>query len=92
LRFERQRPLPLVYKGLALECGYRLDLVVGGIIVEVKAVERLLPIHEAQVLTYLRLTGLRTALLVNFHSPALRRGLRRLTHNPNPPSRLPAFM
>src|SRR4051794_9663481 len=60
--FERQRALPLVYKGVQLDCGYRLDIVVAeALVVEVKAVERLLPVHEAQALTYLRLTGLRAA-------------------------------
>jgi GxxExxY protein len=92
LGFERQRPLPLAYKGVHLHCGYRLDIVVGKLlIVEVKAVERLLPVHEAQALTYLRLTGLPAALLVNFNVAVLRHGLRRLTYNPNhpfPPSRL----
>ncbi|WP_437720881.1 GxxExxY protein [Sorangium sp. So ce861] len=92
LSFERQRPLPLIYKGVHLECGYRLDIVVGGsLLVEVKAVERLLPVHEAQVLTYLRLTKLPAALIVNFNVAVLRHGLRRLTYNPNypfPPSRL----
>ena len=90
--FERQREVPLVYKDTRLDCGYRLDIVVGNrLLVEVKAVERLLPLHEAQVLTYLRLTGIRVALLVNFNVAALRLGLRRLTYNsqhPFPPSRL----
>ena len=84
MRFDRQRQLPLVYKGVHLDCGYRLDVVVNeALLVEVKAVERLLPVHEAQVLTYLRLTGLRAGLLVNFHVAALRHGLRRLTYDPN---------
>ena len=90
--FERQRPLPLVYQGVHLDCGYRLDVVVGErIIVEIKAVERLLPVHEAQALTYLRLTGLPAALIVNFNVAVLRHGLRRLTYHPQhpfPPSRL----
>jgi GxxExxY protein len=81
LRFERQRPVPVAYKGMLLDHGYRLDLVVEEeVVVEIKATERLLPIHEAQVLTYLRLTGLRTGLLVNFGAETLRTGLRRLTH------------
>ena len=80
--FRRQVPVPLSYKGLSLDCGYRLDLLVEPqILVELKAVERLLPIHEAQALTYLKLTGLKTALLVNFNVPVLRLGLRRLTAN-----------
>jgi GxxExxY protein len=80
LHFERQRPLPLEYKGAKLECGYRIDLVVEGIlIVEIKCVDRLMRIHEAQLLTYLKLTHLRTGLLVNFRESALKNGLRRLT-------------
>jgi len=79
-RFERQRSLPINYKGLRLDCGYRLDLIVENrILVELKTVERLLPIHEAQVITYLKLTGLDTALLVNFNVSVLKFGLRRLT-------------
>ncbi len=80
LHFERQRPLPVVYKGVHLDCGHRLDLVVGNcILIELKAVERLLPIHEAQVITYLRLARLPVGLLVNFNEVVLRNGLRRLT-------------
>ena len=79
--FRRQVPVPLSYKGLSLDCAYRVDLVVDAqILVELKVVERLLPVHESQALTYLRLTGLRTALLVNFNVPVLRLGLRRLTN------------
>ena len=91
LRVVRQRPVPLRYEGLALDCGYRLDLVVEEtLIVEIKAVERLLPIHHAQVLTYLKLTGLSVGLLVNFHSTVLKNGLRRLALSENfPSSRLP---
>ncbi|MBI4951785.1 MAG: GxxExxY protein [Myxococcales bacterium] len=85
LRVERQRVLPVTYKGVVLEHGHRLDLVVEEkIIVEVKAVERLLPVHEAQVITYLKLTGLATALLVNFNVAALWQGLRRLTNKSGP--------
>ena len=77
---------------LELDCGYRLDFVVEReLIIEIKAVERLLPVHEAQLITYLKLAGIRTGLLVNFHAETLRHGLRRLTLNPKifPPSRLP---
>ena len=81
LRVERQRVLPVIYKGFLLEHGHRLDLVVEErFIVEVKAAPRLLPVHEAQVITYLKLTGLTTALLVNSNVAALRQGLRRLTY------------
>jgi GxxExxY protein len=83
LRFERQRPVPLEYKGTTLECGYRLDLVVEeALVVEIKCVDRLLPIHEAQLLTYLRLTTLRTGLLVNFRETVLKNGLKRLPLSP----------
>lgn len=91
LSFQRQVSVPVEYKGLQLECGYRVDLVVEGeLVVELKAVERLLPVHEAQVITYLRLMGLQAGLLVNFHAETIKRGLRRL--GLKPPSRLPAFL
>lgn len=77
--FERQVPLPVVYKGFKLDCGYRMDLVVRReVIVEVKTVERLLPIHEAQLLTYLKLSGHKRGLLLNFHSAVLRDGIKRM--------------
>lgn len=86
LRFEYERPLVLEYKGMVLDCGYRLDLVVDRrIIVEIKAVEHLLPVHQAQVITYLKLTKLDTALLVNFNVRAIKSGLRRLTRKSIPP-------
>lgn len=82
LKFERQRPLAVDYKGVQLDCGYRLDLVVEeSILLELKAVERLLPIHQAQVITYLRLSRLPVGLLVNFNATVLRNALRRLTPN-----------
>jgi GxxExxY protein len=88
LPFVRQRPLPIEYKGRRLECGYRIDLVVDDrILLELKTVERLLPIHEAQVVTYLRLARLPVGLLVNFNVVVLRSGLRRLTRTvPGSPS------
>ena len=80
LQFERQRPVPVVYKGARLDCGYRLDIVLGQLlIVEIKAVERLLPVHQAEVLTHLKLTKFPAALLVNFNAVTLESGLRRLT-------------
>jgi GxxExxY protein len=79
LVFQRQVPLPVIYKAVRLDCGYRVDVVVeNAVILELKTVERLIPIHEAQLLTYLRLSGLRTGLLLNFNSPVLRDGIRRL--------------
>jgi GxxExxY protein len=76
--FERQVALPVKYKGTTVECGYRLDVVVSGaIILELKAVEHLLPVHEAQTLSYLKLSGKPIAFLVNFHAPRLKDGLKR---------------
>jgi len=78
LHVQRQKALPLVYKDLKLEHGYRIDLIVENlIIVEVKAVDRLAPVHEAQVLTYLKLSGLHLGLLINFHVQLLKQGIRR---------------
>ncbi len=78
LDFIRQVHLPLDYKGIRLGCDYRLDLVVdNAVIVELKAVETVLPIHEAQLLSYLRLSGYRLGLLINFHVPVLKDGIRR---------------
>ena len=79
LSYERQRELPIKYKGMELDCSYRLDVVVEkSVILELKACESLEPIHEAQLLTYLRLTGIKTGLLINFNVPVLRDGIRRL--------------
>lgn len=79
LEHKRQVPVPVVYKDIKLDCGYRLDLIVeDALIVEIKAVERFVPVHDAQLLTYLRLTGVKTGLLLNFNSSALRNGIKRL--------------
>ncbi len=79
LRYSRQVPLPVKYKDVMLECGYRMDIVVEDqLVIELKTVERLLPIHDAQMLTYLRLSGIRTGLLLNFNTVLLKDGLRRL--------------
>ncbi|MHB1134850.1 MAG: GxxExxY protein [Chloroflexota bacterium] len=76
--FEQEVPLPVEYKGVRLDCGYRLDFVVGGtVVVELKAVDELRPVHEAQLMTYLKVTGCRVGLLVNFNVSALKQGLRR---------------
>ncbi|HYH85201.1 MAG TPA: GxxExxY protein [Pyrinomonadaceae bacterium] len=80
--FERERPLPLEYKGVRLECGYRLDvLVANAVVVEVKSVEALAPIHESQLLTYLRLGGWQIGLLINFNIEVLKQGIRRKVLN-----------
>ena len=77
--YQRQVPLPVVYKSIKLDCGYRIDVVIDGLLViELKTVDRLLPIHDAQMLTYLKLSGIRTGLLMNFNMPVLKDGIRRL--------------
>ena len=77
--FERQRDTPLFYKGVSLNCGYRLDFIIEGkLILELKAVTELLPIHHAQLLTYLKLEGLPLGLLINFNVPVLKNGVRRI--------------
>jgi GxxExxY protein len=79
--YERQVALPVLYKGAKLDCGYRLDIVVESlVIVEIKALDQLLPIHDAQLLTYLRLSGKQVGLLVNFNVPVLKAGLKRMVN------------
>lgn len=81
LSFTRQQPLPVTFKNVHLECAYRLDfVVVGRVILELKAVESILPIHEAQLLTYLRLSGLKWGLILDFHASVLKHGIRRMVH------------
>jgi len=76
--FKREWPLPLEYKGVRLGCGYRLDLVVGdAVVVEIKSVEAVTPIHEAQLLTYLKLGGWNVGLLINFNVEVLKMGIHR---------------
>ena len=80
LAFERQVALPISYKGKRLDGGYRLDLVIeNAVIVEIKSVEQLLPVHQAQLLTYLKLSGIPTGLLLNFHTAFLKDGIRRMS-------------
>jgi GxxExxY protein len=76
--FERQKAVPVVYKDVKLECGYRMDLLIDRIVVvELKSVEALAPLHEAIVLTYLRLSGCKIGLLINFNVAVLKDGVRR---------------
>jgi GxxExxY protein len=82
LYIEQQKPLPITYKTVRLDCGYRLDLVVAScVIVEVKAVERLNSVHDAQLLSYLKLANCRVGLLLNFHCTMLKHGIRRLVND-----------
>ncbi len=79
--FERQKPLPITYKGVNLDCGYRLDVVVQGmLVIEVKACDRIEPIHQAQLLTYLKLSGLSLGLLLNFNVPVMKGGIVRVAN------------
>ncbi len=79
--FDKEVSLPVDYKGISLDCAYRLDVVVGGcLIVEIKSVEPIHPIHESQLLTYLKLSAIWLGLLINFNVPLLKDGLRRLVH------------
>jgi len=81
LMVERQKSLPVIYRGIHLECGYRLDLVVERkIILELKTVEKLSTIHSAQLLSYLKLSGLKIGLLMNFHSQLLKNGVQRIVN------------
>lgn len=78
LKIERQKPLPIVYKEIKLDCGFRIDLLVdNAIVIELKSVESLAPVHEAQLLTYLRFSRKRVGLLINFNVKILKEGLRR---------------
>jgi GxxExxY protein len=82
LKIEEQKALPVIYRDVKLDCGYRLDLVVeDSVVVEIKAVDQLAPIHDAQLLSYLRLSGKRVGLLINFHVRVLKNGLKRIVND-----------
>lgn len=81
MAFERQKTLPVVYKGVKLDCGYRIDVIAENmIILELKACEKIEPIHKAQLLTYLKLTGLNLGLLINFNVTVLKDGIVRIVN------------
>jgi len=82
LRVEQQKPLPLIYREVKLDCGYRLDLLAEGeVIVEIKAMDSLAPIHEAQLMSYLKLSGCRVGLLINLNVTVLKDGIRRIVND-----------
>ena len=82
LAVERQKALPVIYREVSLDCGYRIDLLVEGlVVVELKAVEKLGPVHEAQLLSYLKLSGCRVGLLINFNVKLLKQGIRRMVND-----------
>ena len=77
--FQKQVPLPVVYKGTKLDCGYRVDLLVKDeVVVELKVIESILPIHEAHALTYMRLGSWKVGLIINFNTPSVVKGIKRL--------------
>ncbi len=79
ISFEREKPIPIGYKGLRLDCGYRADFLVADlVVVELKAVEKMLPIHQAQVLTYLKLLNKKLGILLNFNVPLMKEGIKRI--------------
>ena len=81
LPFDRQKELPIEYKGIKLDCGYRVDILVGNqIILELKSCNELQPIHQAQLLTYLKLANKKVGLLINFNVPVLKDGIKRLSN------------
>jgi GxxExxY protein len=82
LKVEQQKSLPVIYKDVKLDCGYRLDLMVDDeVIVEIKSVEKLIPVHSAQLLSYLKLSGCSVGLLVNFNVEILKSGIKRIVNN-----------
>jgi GxxExxY protein len=90
LKVEQEKPLPVTYRDVQLDCAYRLDLLVqGAVIVEIKVVDQLAPIHTAQLLSYLKLSGCKVGLLINFHVQKLTDGIRRIVNGfpgfPEPP-------
>ncbi|MBI2469779.1 MAG: GxxExxY protein [Planctomycetes bacterium] len=82
MKVEQQKSLPVVYRGVKLECGYRLDLLIENeVIVEIKSVETLLPIHKAQLMSYLKLADCKLGLLINFNVELLKDGIQRIVNN-----------
>ena len=82
--FLRQQPIPVLYKGVKLDCGYRADLIVDGrLLVEIKSIDQIVAIHDAQLLSYLKLSGLKVGLLINFNVRMLKDGIRRRVIGPS---------
>ena len=82
IAYKRQEPLPVEYKGVKLDCGYRLDVVVEGLVLlELKSCDKIEDIHRAQLLTYLKLSGLKLGLIINFNVPVLRDGIIRIVNH-----------
>lgn len=78
MKCETEKEIPVYYKGQKVDCGYRIDIIVENkILIELKSVEKILPIHQAQILTYMKLTGIKVGLLINFNEMILKNGLKR---------------
>jgi len=81
-KVERQRPIPVYWEGLRMELGFRADLIIENkVIVEIKSVEQIAPVHPKQLLTYLKITGLKLGLLINFNEPLIKTGIKRIVNN-----------
>ena len=81
MKVETQKPLPVVYKTVRLDCGYRVDLLIEEkVIVEIKSVDQIMPIHQAQMLSYLKLSGCKVGLLINFNEKLLKHGIHRIVN------------
>ncbi len=90
LKVETEKPLPVIYREIKLDCGYRLDLLVEEkVIVEIKAVDHLMPIHQAQLLSYLKISGVKVGLLINFNVILLKHGIQRVVNDFPDPQRPP---
>lgn len=82
LKVEKQKPLPLIYEDIKLDCGYRLDIIIENkVIIEIKAVDALHPVHMAQMLTYLKLSNCKLGLLINFNVELIKNGIKRIVNN-----------
>ena len=82
MKVEQQKPLPVVYRGVKLECGYRLDLMIENeVVVEIKSIDKLLPIHKAQLMSYLKLADCKVGLLINVNVEILKSGIQRVVNN-----------
>jgi GxxExxY protein len=82
ISFERQKPVPVMYKGKQIDCGFRLDLLISdSIVVELKTVEQILPVHQAQLMTYLKLTGCKLGLILNFNVEKMVKGIKRMVNH-----------
>lgn len=82
MKFTRQQPIPVVYEGIKMEVGFRADIIdENKVIIEIKSVETIAPVHQKQLLTYLRITGIKLGLLINFNDVLIKQGIQRIVNN-----------